>query len=350
MAEGVVTEVSAAAAAGAASPTDGDDDDVEPLLRPDRLALYPIQYPALWELYKKAEASFWRTGEVDLTQDLRDWETLTPGEHHYIKHVLAFFAASDILVNLNLGANFLNEVQPIEARFFYAFQQMMENIHTEMYGLMLEAFVRDPDERHALTRALDTIPCVARKARFARRYMDRSAASFPERVVAFAAFEGIFFSTSFCAIFWLKKRGLMPGLTMSNEFISRDEGLHCDFACALYKMVRRKLTQAQIFGLISEAVEIECAFVRDALPVSLIGMNAPAMCAYVQFCADRLLEALGYGKLYGVRNPFDWMHLLSVDSKTNFFEHRVSAYALAGVSTDGAGATSPRFFSTTEDF
>jgi len=295
----------------------------------ERFVLLPIKYPKIWEMYKKCEQSFWTAEEVDLHADLKDWERLKDGEKHFIKHVLAFFAASDGIVNENLAVNFMREVQIPEARCFYGFQIMMENIHSEMYSLLIDTYIKDTAEKRHLFNAIETVPCVKKKADWALRYINNG--SFAERLVAFAAVEGIFFSGSFCSIFWLKKRGLMPGLSTSNEFISRDEGMHCDFACLLYGMLETKLTQERIYEIIKDAVANEHEFVTDALPVSLIGMNAKLMCQYIEFVADRLLESLGYPKVYGSSNPFDFMEQISLQGKTNFFEKRVSEYKKASV-------------------
>lgn len=297
----------------------------------DRFVLLPIKYPKIWEMYKKHEASFWTAEEIDLQPDLKDWERLNNDERHFIKHVLAFFAASDGIVNENLAVNFMKEVQLPEARCFYGFQIMMENIHSETYSLLIDTYIKDTVEKDHLFRALETVPCVQRKAQWALRWINEG--SFAERLVAFAAVEGIFFSGSFCSIFWLKKRGLMPGLSFSNELISRDEGLHCDFACLLYGMLETKLSQQQIHSIIRDAVECEHEFVTDALPVSLIGMNAKLMCQYIEFVADRLLTSLGYAKIYNAVNPFDFMEMISLQGKTNFFEKRVSEYKKAGVNS-----------------
>ncbi|MFM2206942.1 MAG: hypothetical protein RL213_917 [Bacteroidota bacterium] len=295
----------------------------------DRFVLFPIKYPKLWEMYKKSEQSFWTAEEVDLHADLKDWERLNEDERHFIKHVLAFFAASDGIVNENLAVNFMREVQLPEARCFYGFQIMMENIHSEMYSLLIDTYIKDPQEKNYLLSAIDTVPAVGKKADWALRFITKG--SFAERLVAFAAVEGIFFSGSFCSIFWLKKRGLMPGLSTSNEFISRDEGMHCDFACLLYSMLEEKLPREQVYEIITEAVRYEHEFVTSALPVSLIGMNAKLMCQYIEFVADRLLVALGYDKVYNSTNPFDFMEMISLQGKTNFFEKRVSEYKKAGV-------------------
>jgi len=295
----------------------------------ERFVLFPIKYPRIWEMYKKAEQSFWTAEEVDLHADQKDWDRLSADERHFIKHILAFFAASDGIVNENLAVNFMREVQLPEARCFYGFQIMMENIHSEMYSLLIDTYIKDTAEKNRLFNAMETVPCVQKKAEWALRWIGNG--SFAERLVAFAAVEGIFFSGSFCSIFWLKKRGLMPGLATSNEFISRDEGMHCDFACLLYSMLEEKLPKAQVVELIRDAVRYEHEFVTDALPVSLIGMNAKLMCQYIEFVADRLLNSLGYDKIYNSANPFDFMEMISLQGKTNFFEKRVSEYKKAGV-------------------
>ncbi|MFM7079124.1 MAG: ribonucleoside-diphosphate reductase small subunit [Bacteroidota bacterium] len=295
----------------------------------DRFVLLPIKYPQIWDMYKKHEASFWTAEEIDLGPDLKDWERLTADEQHFVKHVLAFFAASDGIVNENLAVNFMREVQLPEARCFYGFQIMIENIHSETYSLLIDTYIKDPVEKHRLFNAIDTVPCVQKKAEWALRWIDNG--SFAERLVAFAAVEGIFFSGSFCSIFWLKKRGLMPGLSFSNELISRDEGMHCDFACLLYSMLENKLSVEHVTSIIIDAVKNEHEFVTDALPVSLIGMNSKLMCQYIEFVADRLLVSLGCSKVYNVANPFDFMENISLQGKTNFFEKRVGEYQKAGV-------------------
>lgn len=311
----------------------------------DRFVLFPIKQHEIWNMYKKAEQSFWVAEEVDLSPDIMDWEKkLNDNERHFIKHVLAFFAASDGIVNENLATNFMNEVQLPEARCFYGFQIMMENIHSEMYSLLIDTFIKDESEKSNLFRAMETVPCVKKKAEWALRWITKG--SFAERLVAFAAVEGIFFSGSFCSIFWLKKRGLMPGLSTSNEFISRDEGMHCDFACLLYGMLSNKLSKEQIYEVITDAVRCEHEFVTDALPVSLIGMNAKSMCQYIEFTADRLVEMLGYPKIYNSPNPFDFMEMISLQGKTNFFEKRVSEYKKASVGK----AAETKEFKTNEDF
>ncbi|KAL7135932.1 hypothetical protein ABFS83_11G131500 [Erythranthe nasuta] len=323
----------------------------EPLLaaNPDRFCMFPIQYPEVWEMYKKAQASFWTAEEVDLSDDLRHWVTLSSGEQHFIKHVLAFFAASDGIVLENLAGRFMKDVQISEARAFYGFQIAIENIHSEMYSLLLEAYIKDSSEKNHLFRAIETVPCVQKKANWALRWIDGSE-SFAERIVAFACVEGIFFSGSFCAIFWLKKRGLMPGLTFSNELISRDEGLHCDFACLLYSLLKMKLSEEKVKGIVGNAVEIEREFVCDALPCALVGMNGEMMSQYIEFVADRLLNALGCGKMYNVQNPFDWMELISLQGKTNFFEKRVGEYQKASVMSSLNGNGDNHTFKLDEDF
>jgi len=320
---------------------------VEPILEEnkDRFVLFPITHQSIWEMYKKAEASFWTAEEIDLSADIVDWDTkLNDDEKHFIKHVLAFFAASDGIVNENLAINFMKEVQYPEARCFYGFQVMIENIHSEAYSLLIDSYIKDAAEKHILFHAIDTVPCVKEKAEWALRWI--SHGSFAERLIAFAAVEGIFFSGSFCSIFWLKKRGLMPGLSFANELISRDEGLHCDFACLLYSQLRYPLPVATVQQIILSAVDIERAFVKDALPVRLIGMNADLMCQYIEFVADRLLVALGSPKIFNATNPFDFMNLISIPGKTNFFERRVSEYQKAGVMSSKETAA----FLTTEDF
>jgi ribonucleoside-diphosphate reductase beta chain len=304
----------------------------EPILaeNPDRFVILPINYAEVWKMYKTSVASFWTAEEVDLTQDLTDWEKLNDDERHFIKHVLAFFAASDGIVNENLVLNFMREVQIPEARCFYGFQVAIENIHAEMYSLLIDTYIKDPKEKDYLFHALQNLPCVAKKGEWALRWIE-NAPTFAHRLIAFAAVEGIFFSGSFCSIYWLKKRGLMPGLTFSNELISRDEGMHTDFACLLYSMMQNKIDPAEVRAIITEAVEFEKEFITDALPVSLIGMNAELMSQYIEFVADRLLMSLGCEKVFGTANPFPWMDMISIQGKTNFFEKRVGDYQKAGV-------------------
>jgi ribonucleoside-diphosphate reductase beta chain len=311
---------------------------IEPILAEnrDRFVILPIQYDNVWQMYKKAEASFWTAEEVDLSEDLADWAKLNDNERHFVSIILAFFAASDGIVNENLAINFMREVQVPEARCFYGFQIAMENIHSEMYSLLIDTYVKDPVKKNFLFKAIDTIPAVTRKAEWALRWIE--SPDFAERLIAFAAVEGIFFSGSFCSLFWLKKRGLMPGLTFSNELISRDEALHCEFATLLYSMLKNKLAPERVQQIIQEAVEIEKEFVSEALPVSLIGMNAVMMKQYIEYVADFWLVRLGVPKLYGVANPFDFMELISLSGKTNFFEKRVGDYQKAGVMAKGTTA------------
>ena len=305
----------------------------EPILKenPNRFVLFPIQHNDIWEMYKKQEASIWTAEELDLSPDLVDWENkLNDDERFFIKHVLAFFAASDGIVNENLAENFLSEVQYTEAKFFYGFQVMMENIHSETYSLLIDTYIKDTKEKNYLFNAIETFEPVKKKADWAMRWIDNG--SYAERLISFAAVEGIFFSGSFCSIFWLKKRGLMPGLTFSNELISRDEGLHCDFACMLYNNhLVNKLPKEQVEKIIADAVEIEKEFVTESLPVRLIGMNADLMSQYIEFVADRLLTELGNDKIYNTSNPFDFMDMINLQGKTNFFEKRVGEYQKAGV-------------------
>lgn len=321
---------------------------VEPILveNKNRFVLFPIKHEKVWNMYKQAEASFWTAEELDLAHDLKDWEKLSDNERHFVSRVLAFFAASDGIVNENLALNFSNEIQIPEARCFYGFQIAIENIHSEVYSLLIDTYIKDQQEKSNLFNAIDTIPAVMKKAHWALRWTDKKNATFAERIIAFAAVEGIFFSGSFCAIFWLKKRGLMPGLSFSNELISRDEGLHCDFACLIYTMLENKLTQSRVQEIIRTAVDCEKEFVTDALPVSLIGMNAGQMSQYIEFVADRLMVALGYPKFYNATNPFDWMDMISLQGKTNFFEKRVGEYAKAGVGSK----KEEQVFSLSEDF
>ncbi|XP_043265745.1 ribonucleoside-diphosphate reductase subunit M2 B isoform X2 [Colletes gigas] len=310
--------------------------ELEPLLKnnPRRFVVFPIQWPDIWQMYKKAEASFWTVEEVDLSKDVADWNSLNNNERHFISHVLAFFAASDGIVNENLVERFSQEVQVTEARCFYGFQVAMENVHSEMYSLLIDTYILDIKERDFLFNAIENLPCVAKKANWALNWINHETATFPERVVAFAAVEGIFFSGSFAAIFWLKKRGLMPGLTFSNELISRDEGLHCDFACLLFKHIVQKPSTKRIVSIIKDAVEIEQEFLTDALPVEMIGMNCKLMCQYIEFVADRLLIELGCEKIYMSKNPFDFMEHISLEGKTNFFEKKVGEYQKWGVMQD----------------
>lgn len=319
----------------------------EPMLLPsnDRFVLFPIEHSDIWEAYKQQAACFWTAEELDLEKDKVDWDKMSESEQHFIKHVLAFFAASDGIVNENLAVNFSNEVQWPEARAFYGFQIMMENIHSETYSLLIDTYIDDKDEKSHLFRAMETIPTVMKKAEWALKWTDANRASFGERLIAFAAVEGIHFSGSFCAIYWLKKKGLMQGLTFSNELISRDEGLHRDFAVMLHNKLVNKVPHEVALSIIAEAVDIEKDFVTSALPVSLLGMNANHMCEYIEFVADHLLVSLGFPKHYGASNPFPWMEMIGMQGKTNFFERRVGEYQKAGLTTDNS-----KVFSTDEDF
>jgi ribonucleoside-diphosphate reductase beta chain len=306
---------------------------VEPILQEnkDRFVIFPIQHHDLWEWYKKSEASMWTAEEIDLHQDITDWTgKLTDDERYFIKHVLAFFAASDGIVNENLAENFVNEVQYSEAKFFYGFQIMMENIHSETYSLLIDTYVKDEKEKAMLFNAIETFPAIKKKADWALKWIE--SPSFAERLIAFAAVEGIFFSGSFCSIFWLKKRGLMPGLTFSNELISRDEGMHCDFAVHLHEHhLINKVPKERIKEILVDALNIEREFITESLPVSLIGMNSKLMSQYLEFVTDGLLQDLGCEKVYNTANPFDFMDMISLQGKTNFFEKRVSEYQKAGV-------------------
>ena len=306
---------------------------VEPILQENknRFVIFPIKHHDIWEWYKKMEASFWTAEEIDLHQDLTDWNNkLNDDERYFIKHILAFFAASDGIVNENLAENFVNEVQYAEAKFFYGFQIMMENIHSETYSLLIDTYVKDEAEKAELFNALEVFPAIAKKAEWALKWIDSD--SFAERLIAFAAVEGIFFSGAFCSIYWLKKRGLMPGLTFSNELISRDEGVHCDFAVHLHNHhLVNKVPKDRIKEIIVDALDIERQFVTESLPVSLIGMNAGLMTQYLEFVADRLLVELGCERVYGSANPFDFMDMISLQGKTNFFEKRVAEYQKSGV-------------------
>ncbi|KAI0352683.1 ribonucleotide reductase [Trametes cingulata] len=329
----------------------------EPILasNPRRFVLFPIQYDDIWRMYKKAQASFWTAEEINLASDVSQWKTrLSDDERRFISHVLAFFAASDGIVNENLVSRFADEVQVPEARCFYGFQIMMENVHSETYSLLIDTYIKDEQERSHLFNAIETIPSVKRKAEWALRWISSEDATFPMRLVAFAAVEGIFFSSSFASIFWLKKRGLMPGLTFSNELISRDEGLHTDFACLLFNHLVFRPDSGVVKQIVAEAVEIELEFTSEAIPAAMIGMSASLMNQYVRFVADRLLVALIGEKLFNATNPFDFMEMISLEGKTNFFEKRVSEYSKAGfsraVSDDAAMRRTDMIFTTNEDF
>ena len=303
----------------------------EPLLQEttDRYTMFPVKYDDIYQIYKRQIDSFWRTEEVDLSKDLNDWASLNKDEKYFISMVLAFFAASDGIVMENLNINFCNEVQVAEARAFYSFQAAMESIHSEMYSILIDTYIRDNEQKDKLFKSLDNFPCIAKKAQWAQKWMGDKRSSFASRLIAFACVEGIFFSSSFASIYWIKKRGLMPGLTLSNEFISRDEALHTEFAVLLYSKLNKKVNKKRVMEIIKEATEIEKEFITEALPCRLIGMNAKLMSQYIEFVADRLSLQLGYDKIYESSNPFDFMELISVEGKTNFFERFVSDYALA---------------------
>ena len=305
----------------------------EPMLTPseDRFVIFPIRHPDLWAKYKQHMSVFWTAEEIDLSKDMSYWEKLNDNERHFIKHILGFFAGSDGIVMENLATRFMREVQYPEAKFFYSCQNLLEAIHSETYSLLIDTYIQDPTEKTEILRAIETIPCVKKKAEWALQWIDNDEASFATRLLAFAAVEGIFFSGAFCAIFWLKQRGIMPGLTLSNEFIARDEGIHCEFACLLYSKLVNKLSKQQAHKIIREAVKIEKQFITKSLPCELIGMNAKLMSQYIEFVADRLLLQLGYPKAYSATNPFPFMERISLENKDNFFEKRVSTYAKAAV-------------------
>jgi ribonucleoside-diphosphate reductase subunit M2 len=306
----------------------------EPLLNPDdnRFVMFPIKYDDVWQMYKKQVDCFWRAEEIDLSKDLAHWDTLSQEEKFFLSMILAFFAASDGIVLENLGLRFMNDVQISEARAFYGFQIAMENIHSQTYSLLIETYIKNAEEKDKLFRALENFDCIKKKGDWAQKWIKDNRSGFATRLIAFACVEGIFFSGAFCSIYWMKKRGLMPGLTFSNELISRDEALHCEFAVLLYSKLVNKVKKSRVHEIIKEAVEIENEFICEALPCRLIGMNSQLMTQYIQFVADRLSVQFGYKKIYNVANPFDWMELISLESKTNFFEKRTDAYALANKS------------------
>jgi ribonucleoside-diphosphate reductase subunit M2 len=317
----------------------------ELLLTPDdnRFVMFPIKCDDIWKMYKKQMDCFWRAEELDLSKDLTHWDTLNSDEKYFISMILAFFAASDGIVLENLASRFMNDVQLAEARAFYGFQIMMENVHSESYSLLIETYIKDKDEKMKLFNAITNYPCIKKKADWAQKWIHDNRSSFATRLVAFACVEGIFFSGAFCSIYWLKKRGLMPGLTFSNELISRDEALHCEFAILLYSKLQKKIEKSRIHEIIKEAVEIETEFICEALPCKLIGMNSEMMIQYIKFVADRLVVQLGYKKIYNGGNPFPWMELISLEGKTNFFERKVAEYSLANKTAEDA-------FNFTDDF
>ena len=311
--------------------------NIEPILQPDdnRYVMFPIEHDDVWQMYKKQVDCFWRAEEVDLSKDLKDWDKLNTDEQKFIKMVLAFFAASDGVVLENLAVRFMGDVQVSEVRAFYGFQVAMENIHSEMYSLLIDTYIQDSAEKKMLFEATQNYPCIEKKANWAKKWLNDNRSSFGARLVAFAAIEGIFFSSSFASIYWIKKRGLMPGLTFSNELISRDEALHTEFAVLLYTKLQKKLNKKRIYEIIQEAVEIEKEFITESIPCRMIGMNSKLMCQYIEFVADRLVVQLGYDKIYNSTNPFDFMELISIESKVNFFERTNAEYALANKTVDG---------------
>jgi len=309
---------------------------VEPLLKSDdnRFVMFPIKHEDIWQMYQKQVDCFWRPEEIDLSKDLNDWNALTNDEQYFVKMIIAFFAGSDGLVLENLASRFMSDVQISEARAFYGFQIAMENIHSETYSLLIDTYIRDEEEKHKLFNAIENFPCIKKKADWAKKWISDNRSSFAARLIAFAAIEGIFFSSAFSSIYWIKKRGLMPGLTFSNELISRDEALHTEFAVLLYSKLQRKLPKKRIYEIIQEAVEIEKEFITDAIPCRMIGMNTKLMTQYIEFVADRLCLQLGYDKIYNSTNPFDFMELISIESKVNFFERTNAEYALANKTVD----------------
>jgi ribonucleoside-diphosphate reductase subunit M2 len=319
--------------------------NTEPLLAPDdnRFVMFPIKHNDIWDMYKKQIDCFWRAEEIDLSKDSTHWDTLNADEKHFISMILAFFAASDGIVLENLASRFMTEIQVSEARAFYGFQIAMENIHSQTYSLLIETYIKDSEEKHRLFNAIENFPCIKKKSDWAQKWIHDNRSSFATRLVAFACVEGIFFSGAFCSIYWLKKRGLMPGLTFSNELISRDEALHCEFAILLYSKLLKKIDKARIHELIKEAVDIETEFICEALPCRLIGMNSEMMTQYIQFVADRLCVQLGYKKIYNVGNPFEFMELISLEGKTNMFERKISEYSLANKNSEDAFVFSEEF-------
>jgi ribonucleotide reductase beta subunit family protein with ferritin-like domain len=327
---------------------------VEPLLTEtkNRFVIFPIRYTPVWKMYKKALSAFWTAEEIDLSTDIDDWEKLTPNEQHFIKHILAFFAGSDGIVNENLGARFMNEVAVPEAKAFYAFQIAMETIHSETYSLLIDTYIKDEAEKNRLFNAIETIPCIKRKADWALNWISSQEDNFATRLIAFACVEGIFFSGAFCAIYWLKERGVMHGLCFSNELISRDESLHTEFAVLLYSYIQNRLEQETVHSIVRDAVDIEKEFITDSIPCNLLGMNSELMAQYIEFVSDRLLVQLGYDKIYNTANPFDFMDRIALSNKTNFFEARVSEYAKAhvGGNTEENGGGNRFTFEIDEDF
>lgn len=311
--------------------------EIEPLLQPDenRFVMFPIQHADVWELYKRSIDSFWKAEDIDFSKDLADWQKLTADEQNFIKMVLAFFAASDGVIVENLALRFMNEIQSSEVRAFYSFQNFMENVHSETYSLMIETYVSDAEEKHKLLHAVENYPCIQKKSAWARKWISDGRSSFSTRLIAFAIVEGLFFSSSFASIFWLKRKNILPGLCLSNEYISRDEGLHVEHAVLLYNKLKRKVSKKKFVDIVKEAVLIEIEFITEAIPCRMIGMNSELMVQYIKFVADRLALQMGYDKIYSVPNPFDFMEHISIQKKTNFFEHRVSEYALSNKKIEG---------------
>ena len=319
-----------------------DNEEILLSTEDNRLTVHPIKFDNIWALYKKQQKCFWTAEEIDFSKDTKDWENLKVEEKHFIKHVLAFFAASDTIVNINLVDRFLKDVNILEAQIGYTFQAMMENVHSEVYSLMIDTYIKDPKEKTYLLNAVENIDCVGEKSKWAFKWIE-SSEDFAARIVAFAVVEGVFFSGSFCAIYWLKERNLMPGLTLSNEFIARDEGLHVEYACELYSMLKNKLDAQTVNEIVKEAVEIETVFITESLPCKLIGLNSDNMIEYIKYVADGLLIDLGYPKIYNSSNPFDFMENISLEGKTNFFESRVSQYKKADLSNSSAFELSDNF-------
>jgi ribonucleotide reductase beta subunit family protein with ferritin-like domain len=317
----------------------------EPLLieENNRLTIFPIKYDEIWHMYKKAVSSFWSVEEIDLSKDIDDFNKLNDNEKKFIKHILAFFSSSDTIVNINLGERFMSEVQVLEAKFFYAFQMTIENIHSETYSLLIDTYFKDAQEKHEAFNAIQYIPCVKKKAEWCFRWINDKESSFAQRLLAFAIVEGVFFSGAFCSIFWLKERGLMPGLSFSNELISRDEGMHVEFAVLLFSMLQNKMSEETVHEIMREAVEVEKNFITESIPCSMLGMNQQLMSVYIEFVADRLLSQLQYNKIWNVQNPFPFMERISLETKSNFFESRVSQYSKANVGNKQEHSTIRKF-------
>jgi ribonucleoside-diphosphate reductase beta chain len=316
----------------------------------NRLTIFPLKYEHIWELYKRAVASFWTVEELDLSKDIDDWVTLSDNERYFIKHVLAFFSSSDTIVNINLSERFVNEVKPLEAKFVYSFQETIECIHSEAYSLLIDTYIKDPKEKHETFNAIQYIPCIKKKADWCFKWINDHEAPFAQRLLAFAIVEGIFFSGAFCSIFWLKEKGKMPGLCFSNELISRDEGLHVEFAVMLYHMIHNQLSESTVHEMFKDAVSVEKEFIIDSIPCALLGMNSDLMSTYIEFVADRLLTQLGYEKMFNVHNPFPFMERISLESKANFFEQRESSYSKANVGLKNKDHTSIHEFALDADF